>query len=403
MKICKYLISGICFAIFLNGCATKLPNSTNPNLPIVENIKTISDMTEIAFEWSSLGSNENIEGFYLYRKDSNSNSFNIVANIKDRYATHYVDTKLSPEITYDYMMKSYDVSNNASRQSEIVSVRTQNLIESVPFAQTIQGLPDRVKVLWRPHPDLRVDSYIIERSEVGSSSWKQIAEIKGRLNAEYIDKKVDAGRSYKYRISVKTTSGIISRPSEIFNAQTKPKPYPVTGLNATNSEPKKIVLNWDANTNEDFSHYNVYAKSSKFLPYKLIATTKTNSYTDLVNENGATKTYVVTAVDTTDLESDKQIQGVVGSTLSAPKSPVFTRADYTGGAVMLAWDPKDDKTVSYVLKKSSSDKESSFELSDTTYADSDLTIGETYKYKIIGIDEYGINSQESDEVTILAK
>lgn len=360
-------------------------------------------MTQIAFEWSSLGDNENVEGFYLYRKNSDSNDFNVVANIKDRYATHYVDMNLAPERSYDYMMKTYDISNNASRQSEIITAQTQNLIQSVPFAQVIQGLPNRIKILWRPHPDLRVENYIIERSEVGGNDWKKIAEVKGRLNAEYIDTKVDSGKSYKYRISVKTSSGVISMPSEIFNAKAKPKPYPVTGLRASSNEPKKIVLNWDANSNEDFSHYNVYASSSKLLPYKIIATPKTNTYTDLINENGASKIYLVTAVDITNLESDKQSTGVVGITLSAPKSPFFTRADYTGGAVILSWQPQDDRTVSYILKKNGNDKESIFELSDTNYTDSDLVLGEKYRYKIIGVDEYGINSKDSNEVIITAQ
>lgn len=387
----------------MSGCATKSPSNTSSNLPKVENIKTISDMTEIGFEWSSLGGDENVEGYYLYRKDSGSNGFNVVAKIPDRYATHYVDTSLSPERTYDYMMRSYDASNNASAPSEIVTARTQNVIESVPFAQTIEGLPERVKILWRPHPDLRVDSYIIERTESGTSNWKKIAEVKGRLNAEYIDRGLNSGKSYKYRISVKTSSGVVSRPSDIFNAQTKPKPKQISGLSATSTEPKKIILNWNPSSSEDFSHYNVYASSNKFLPAKLIASPKTNSYEDLINENGVTKTYTVTAVDVTGLESDKQKEGIVGSTLSAPNSPTFTKADYTGGAVMLNWQPKDNKTVSYILKKSGNDKESSFELTDTTYTDSDLTIGQKYTYKVVGVDEYGINSKESNEVTILAK
>ena len=88
------------------------------------------------------------------------------------------------------------------------------MLESVPFAQAIYGLPGRVKIIWRPHPDLRVSSYVIERRPKGSESWSSVKEVRGRLSAEYIDY-VDYGEGYEYRIVVKTGKGELSKPSAV--------------------------------------------------------------------------------------------------------------------------------------------------------------------------------------------
>ena len=165
-------------------------------------------MTEVGFEWNPV-TDESVVGYYLYRSNPNdaNSKMQLVANIKDRFATHYVDRDLAPETTYSYQMRTY--SSNAI---------------SVPFAQAITGLPGRVKVIWRPHPDSTVASYIIQRSDAGANKFSQVAEVNGRLNAEYIDTEVKPGRSYEYRILVKTSSGVISKPSQNISATTKELP-----------------------------------------------------------------------------------------------------------------------------------------------------------------------------------
>jgi len=56
------------------------------------------------------------------------------------------------------------------------------------------------------------------------NKFSQVAEVNGRLNAEYIDTEVNPGRSYEYRILVKTSSGVISKPSQNISATTKELP-----------------------------------------------------------------------------------------------------------------------------------------------------------------------------------
>ncbi|WP_249321134.1 fibronectin type III domain-containing protein [Campylobacter mucosalis] len=208
--------------IFLAGCASSTPTNQSASLPTINNIKTITDTTEVAFEWQPTNE-EKVKGYILYRQNPNDGKFTAVANIKDRFATHYVDTDLAPETTYTYQIRSYS-DEAISLEGNSVSATTRPLINSVAFIQAIAGLPNRVKLIWRPHTDASVVSYVIKRANADSENFNQIAEIKGRLNAEYIDSDVKPNKNYKYILYVKNQKGTLSKPSQVVNATTKELP-----------------------------------------------------------------------------------------------------------------------------------------------------------------------------------
>lgn len=389
----------------MGGCALKTPSSINPNLPVISELKTISDMTQIAFEWTPV-KNDLVAGYYLYRMDSSKNAMSIIANIKNKFSTHYVDTGLLPATKYVYELRSYDANNNISDHGAIIKVSTSKLIDSVAFAQAVYGLPNQVKILWRPHTDPRVDTYIIQRNNLRDNSWREVATIKGRLNAEYIDTRLEPNTDYRYRILVKTTSGIISAPSEIISATTKPLPDPVSNVYATTNLPKTIELKWDKNTNKDFDHYVIYRASSKFFPALELAKTKDNKYSDFINDNGKTMYYSVTAVDKDGLESIKQSDYIIGTTLRAPVAPTLSSVSFNGVSVDLNWVGGDDlRTVRYIIIKSAPDQKITIDQNITGehYSDPDVQIGLQYSYRVVGVDKFGINSNPSNELDVVVR
>lgn len=384
----------------MSGCAinSEPKNQINTNLPQVSSLKTISDMTQIAFEWER-ASDESVEGYVLYRNDSlNASEFKKVATINDRYATHYVDTGLKPASVYQYQMSVYS-KQGEGQKSNTYTIATQNLISSVEFSQVLGDLAGRSKVLWKPHSDARVASYIIEKSQDDENKWKQIAEVKGRLSVEYIDKDVKPGKSYAYRIRVKTYDGVISEPNIAKHGTTKPLPDSVSGLSASTNLPKKIMLSWQENHSDEFSHYVIYSSASSFLPFTKLAISHTNSYEDYINKNGATRLYKVTSVDKYDQESLKQNEGVQGSTLPAPKSPTIIDAVFNGMRVDLSWSAEAN-AAKYIIIKSSKFGLSRIETLNTSFGDSDLQNGVEYEYSIIAVDQYGLESAPSKTATI---
>lgn len=223
MKKLKASLFAVVLVTLMVGCSShSVPTQQSSSLPIITSLKTISDMTEVGFEWLPVN-NENVIGYELYRKDNKTGKFKAVAQIKDRFTTHYVDSGLEPDTTYVYQLRTYS-KEHISDSGESVSVMTRPLYASVPFIQAITGLPGRVKLIWRPHPDTSVVSYIIKRADVGSDKFSQIAHVKGRLNAEYIDTSVKHGKGYLYAVFVVNGSGVVSKSSEVVRAVTKELP-----------------------------------------------------------------------------------------------------------------------------------------------------------------------------------
>jgi len=94
-------------------------------------------------------------------------------------------------------------------------------------------------------------------------------------------------------------------------------PAQVTGLTVTTVSSSQLDLAWDANTEADLDHYNVYRSTTSGGPYDLIASPTTNSYSDTGLAADTTYYYTVTAVDTSGnegLASDE----ASGTTSAAP-------------------------------------------------------------------------------------
>ena len=389
-------------AIVMSGCvSSSAPTQINANLPTIQNLKTISDMTEVGFEWTPTPTS-NVAGYYLYRSNPNENNgkMKVVADIKDRFASHYVDANLAPETTYSYEMRTYSENKQISDAGVVISATTKPLIDSVPFVRALTNLPERVKLIWRPHPDLRVASYLVEKADISKENWRQIAEIKGRLNAEFIDNDVKSGRSYKYRVFVKTNNGTVSKPSQIIDSTTKQLPSEVINAQATKNAPKKIILTWDSVASDDFGYYKIYSTSNKFLPYTYLIKTTSNSYEDLINENGATRYYKITIVDKDGLESKKPGEPVVGMTLAAIEAPVISSIVGDSTAVKLTWDASEKAQSFTVIREGGGSEQKFTNITGNEFVDNSVAYGQKYSYKVIAVDEYGINSDASQKAEI---
>ncbi len=236
---------------FLAGCTLNNDALTTPSpshmqsddsIPNITTIKSIASSDEIGLEWEFMGQME-IDGFFIYRSMPNESDFGYIATIDDKFATHFLDRNLEPETTYRYMVRPY-IGDRIAAPKGFTVVTTQNSLEPVSFAIVFKNLDGKNKLLWRPHTDLRVGSYLIERG-VGDS-WSRLAELKGRLNAEYIDKNVDD--EYQYRITAiskitKASEPLIFKEENLVLKKSKKVQIP-TILGAKLVE-NRVAISWD--------------------------------------------------------------------------------------------------------------------------------------------------------------
>ncbi len=398
--------------LFLGGCA-KQPSLTqkpkiDPSLPKVQEIRVIADITSVAFEWNPVY-DERVEGYYLYRSTSKTGKLDRIAVIEDRFSSHYVDEGLKPNTLYYYRMSTYDSEGKESVPSDVVRIKTLPVLESVSFIEAISNLPRRVKIIWRPHPNPRVKEYIIERSEPDDPKWKPIGVVKGRLQAEYIDKNLKDNHLYFYRVRVKTFDSIVSAPSKVVKAFTKPRPKMVKNLKATTDLPKKIVVSWDKNPEPDIDHYNIYRSAVSDILFVLHAKVRGTRYTDNIGKDGVTKFYKVTAVDRDGLESFKQDNPVMGATLPKPEAPIIVSTVVKDNTVIIKWHPRDDRSVKYMVVKEEREgflntKEYKYkDIESTTFVDRTVVPGIKYIYRVYALDRYSILSKPSEKVEVYIK
>ncbi|EPV6928294.1 fibronectin type III domain-containing protein [Campylobacter upsaliensis] len=397
LSICLASLTLLFSACSVAELTTPKQTQLNESLPKVQSLKSISDLSNVAFEWEPLYS-ENIQGFYLYRSSEKEPQMKLVATIKDKFQTHYVDTKLESGTKYQYMMKTFNEQGHFSEEGQVIEIATQPRPEPLAFVQAITNLPERIKLIWRPHTDLRVNAYIIEKKKVEDKKFAKIGEVKNRLSAEFIDE-VKANENFLYRVSALTFDGVQSEPSEVLNSTSKALPPEITHLSASNDLNGKIMLSWDAPVYEDFSYFKIYATSSSFLPFTLLAKTDKNSYEDIVQGAGESKQYKITMVDKDGLESPMPKKGVEGKTLGLSASPSIILAQITSEGIVLEWADNDNRAVEYEVKRYGGDQNAIFKgIKEKRLRDIKALAGVEYSYEVIAIDELGQRSAPSSKV-----
>ena len=426
MKLSKLTIFYIASLILFSGCVPS--NSLSPNsdrnsslgnessnqeelidvtLQKIELTKNgiFTDMKTIAFEYKNI-MDPRVNGVYVYKMgDDTAQGSEHYDTIDNRFATHYVDKNVEPGHNYKYYFKTFS-DKHESVPSDMISVNTLPVLESVSWIHSVEGMPQTAKIIWRPHTNLKVISYIVERKTLEKDEWKQIAKIEGRLNAEFIDTDLQNNYIYNYRVKVETYNDIISEPSREVRVITKPLPKSIMNLTVTNHLPKVIELNWEKSNTKDFGVYNLYRSPSAEGSLDLIATLNNNHYIDEIGEDGKQYFYKVSVVDKDGLESLHQEIALQGSTLAIPKAPAITKAKFVNGRIELAWKEMEGRAKTYnVIKKYKKGWLDTFEdeftnITATSFIDASLKSEVTYHYQIISVDENGLKSKPSLEVEI---
>jgi len=415
MILWKIAISLTVLLLITSGCSTPKPAKTesaviDKTLPVVTLTKkgVMVDMKSVAFEWNSI-TDPRVKGIYIYKKvpvKGGMSELQYLTTIENRFKTHYVDNSVKPNTRYSYVLKTFSADAEGKYSKEIL-VKTLPVLESVSWIHSITGMPRVAKIIWRPHLNEKVKAYIIERKTLENGSWKKIATIQGRLNAEYIDKKLHDNYAYMYRLRAVTYNGIISMPSEIVKVVTKALPHSINNIKATTNIAHKITITWDAFKEADFLYYYLYRSDAINGNYKLIAKLYNNYFTDKIDKNGKTYFYRVSAVDKDGLESISNIYSIQGMTLSRPGAPAIVEAKIIKNRVKLVWSKSDPCSVSYIVIKKQKKgwfKEITKEFSGikgNTFIDKNIEPDSTYTYFVESVDKNAMHSNESVSVKII--
>ena len=398
--------------LILSGCGARpvpkkeaVIDETLPTVKLTKN-GTIVDVNAVALEWEPI-EDQRVRGIYIYKVDleAKESSDEYYDTVESRFSTHYLDTNIKPDSKYGYFFRTYS-DEAQSKKSEMAIIASLPPMESVTWIHSIGNMPRSAKIIWRPHTNGKVKSYMVERKTLEEDKWKNIATVEGRLNAEYIDKNLKDNFAYKYRIRAFTYDNITSKPSEEVSVVTKELPKELTKIEASVDLPKKIEIKWEESKNKDFLYYKLYKSSRIDGSYKVVTDIKENSYVDVIEEDGKEYFYRVSVFDKDGLESVHKNYSVLGRTLIKPKTPSMVEAKLVEGKVVISWNNSDERVKSYHIQKRfrKSFVENSIEdfenIKGSKFVDSEIQIDKVYYYKVFSVDANGIKSEPSIEIEL---
>ena len=247
------------------------------------------------------------------------------------------------------------------------SVVEPGKIKGIELKNTNQG----VKVSWKANS--KAESYRVYRKADGDKNWKIIDTVSADETFIY-DKTAKSGVKYFY-----TVRGFNYVGGGDYNKDG----IAITHLDVPESTAKNtskgIYLKWSKIAGAE--KYRVYRQTNGSTEWKLVGTTKKNTFTDKTAKSGTKYNYRVRAVADNDMSSFATVGRYY---LSTPK---LTSASNTSSGVKVKWEKVTGAQGYKIYRKTS--KNGNWKLIDTTssnkkfnYTDKSAVNGKTYYYSV---------------------
>lgn len=191
------------------------PNvKTNINSP--NQLRGYSLEGKVFLYWENLFANdEKIDGYKVFRRNFGDTPTEFVA-LFDTLLTpkqnNYVDTSAIEGNDYEYAVQAFDILGNESSFSSSIKINIPEIPILPPAGLTAVNVDNGVMISWQPVLEENIKEYKIYRYERGIEP-KLIGSVNSDVN-ELVDKSVISGNLYFYFISVTSSEGKESAPSD---------------------------------------------------------------------------------------------------------------------------------------------------------------------------------------------
>jgi RHS repeat-associated protein/fibro-slime domain-containing protein len=371
-------------------------------------VATAVSSSRIDLTWTDKSSNES--GFKICRKKSGDADYDWIDTVSADVTTYNDDDDgdgPEPSTTYDYKVYAYNAYGN-SVSSNIATATTF----AAPPGQATGPNPADGATNVSITADLSwtagdyADSHDVY---FGTNPTPGAGEFKGnQLETTYDPGTMAYSTPYYWRIdeknAVDTTTGVVWSFTTEPVPDTEPPAAP-SGLMATGGD-STVSLDWDDNNEDDFASYRVYRSMVRGGPYDLVTSNlSSSSYTDSTVSNGISYYYVVTAVDTSDNESEYSNEApAIPRDTTPPAQPTGLSATAGDGAVNLDWvDNSDGDLAGYNVYRSTAlggpYNQIAGCIAVSAYTDNNVTNGTAYYYVVRAVDTSMNKSNPSSEVS----
>ena len=341
--------------------------------------------------------------YQIYRADTADGTLTRIAEDTTITDTAHTDTGLTHSTTYRYTVRTVDNVGISADSSE-ASATTRGLPAApANLSATASGAADAFQVSLSWDAVTGATAYQIYRADTADGTLTRIAENTTITDAAYADTGLTHSTTYRYTVRAVDSIGI-SVDSSAASATTPALPVAPENVGAAVSvagSDLRVTLTWDAVIG--VTAYQIYRADTADGTLTRIAqdTTITDTaYTDTGLTHSTTYRYTVRAVDSVGTSIDSFEASI--TTPALPAAPENLTAGTGALSVLLSWDAVPGATEYRVYRASTTTAPRSRIASGTTitatsYTDTGLTDGTTYRYTVRAVNNIG-EGTDSNEV-----
>ena len=309
----------------------------------------------------------------------------VVSNITGVTGTAYTDSNLAPATTYTYNVKACNAAG-CSAISSGASATTAAPLPAAPANVSAMSISGYAYISW---------------SAVSGATSYRVLKVNGMTPAvttsatNYADTSVTVGNTYTYQVTACNNSGCSAGVNTNAVTIAPPPPQMPTGVTATASG-GAIVVGWSAVSGA--TSYTIQKNAGGVI--STISGVGGTSYSDRSITAGMSYTYNVKACNSAGCSANS-----AGASATAPAAvpgaPVNVSAMSVNGYAYVSWSAASGATSYRVQRLNGMTAPAT--TSGTDYADTSVTVGNTYTYQVAACNSSGCSSGvNTNVVTITA-
>lgn len=277
--------------------------------------------SEISLTWSAV---TRADGYYIYRYNKTKEKYEVVGTSK---TTSYTDTAVTSGTSYKYKIKAYaGIAENIGAYSDLV--RTGTLPAQVKITKIKNG-EEKVRLTWDKVTG--ADGYRVYLATGAGLEYKQISEIEGKSNVNYVAEGLTTQETYYFKVSAyKSIASVVTE-----GALSVTMEHQVEKISKTSTAAKL------------YSSWTKFKKSNAYKNYKQFSSNVKSS-----------KSYIIPGMKVTNVDG-------FNSTAMCPQGLCFAKKYMLVSAYDRAGE---EKSVIYVLEKSTRKYVTTLVLSNKTHA-----------------------------------
>ena len=372
------------------------------------NLAAAAAGTAINLSWDAPASDGggDITGYRIETSSDGDDWSELVSSVA---GTTHAHTGLAIGTTHYYRVAARN-SAGLGTPSAAVSQTARVVAPGIPLNLAATAAGTAINLSWdAPASDggAEITGYRIETSTDGEDWSELVSSVTGTT---YADSGLTIGTTYYYRIAARNSAGLGTPSAAVSQTARVVAPGAPQNLAAT-AAGTSINLSWDAPASDggaEVTSYRIETSTDGDYWSELVSSVAGTTYADTGLTIGTTYYYRVAARNSAGLGTASAAVSQTAQVV-APGAPLQLAAAAHGTTMNLSWDvPEDDggADVTSYLIETSTDGDNWTELvssvSGTTYADTGLTIGTTYYYRVAARNSAGLGAT-SEAVSQTAK